>query len=391
MITLLRKLFIKNYTEVDQPDIRKAHGKMASLVGIISNLFLFVVKLFVGILGNSISIIGDSVNNLSDMGSSVITLFGFKISGKPADKEHPYGHERMEYVAGLIVSIIIAVGVQLIIQSFTKIFQHTAVSYSSLTLIILGVSILVKLWQGLFNRKMGKLIHSVSLEATATDSLNDVLATFVILVGVGIHMIWKVNVDGYLGILVASFIIFSAIRLIKESIDPLLGAPADPVLIQNVIAEIMKHEEILGVHDLVCHMYGPTQCFMTIHAEVDAEVDVLISHDVIDRIEDEIQQSFGISLVIHLDPVQVNCERTNQLRSKLDDAMIRLGVPVSYHDFRIVEGPTHTNVLFDVLLPIDAHDKQQEIERKIREYFKDDKTLILKIHFDLSYEEITLA
>ena len=290
MVNFLRKLFIKDYNNVKDPKVREKHGKLASFVGVFSNLFLFIIKLFAGILSGSIAIIADSINNLSDMGSSIITLVGFKLANAPADDDHPYGHQRIEYISGLIVSIIIIfVGGNLLLTSIEKIMNYTPEVVENTTLYIsmgiLGVSILIKLWQSIFNKKVGKIINSLALEATSADSRNDCISTLVILLGNIALLIWKdipFSLDGVLGILVSLFIIIAGINLIKETVDPLIGVSVESEFVKNIVEDIKKNKVVLGLHDLVCHMYGPTKCFMTIHVEVDSKADLMATHDAID-------------------------------------------------------------------------------------------------------------
>ncbi len=386
MVNLLRRVFIKNYEDVNNPKVRDAHGKLACFVGIISNLILFALKMAFGLISGSVAIIGDSINNLSDMGSSIITLLGFKLASMPADNEHPYGHERLEYIAGLIVSIIIlVVGFQLLKDSINAIIENAKIEVSVITLIILVISILIKVWQGLFYKRMAKTIKSVALEATAQDSINDVVSTGVILIG-SIVIFFFPNLpfalDGVLGIFVAIFIFIGGIGMIKETTNPLIGINPNHEYIKTILADIRKHKIVIDVHDVRCHMYGPTKAFMTLHAEVPAKEDFLEAHDEIDNIEREIRKKYGIELTIHMDPVENDNKDVMELKEEVGKVISSLGL--SFHDFRLVKGNTHTNVLFDVAIPLKYELSKEEIRKKIEENFVG-KNYYFVIDFDGEY------
>lgn len=359
MIRFLRKTFIKDYENVKNQTVRQAHGRLASMVGIVSNLFLFLIKLSAGIFSKSLSIIADSVNNLSDMGSSVVTLIGFKMANKPADEEHPFGHERIEYIAGLIVSVIIIfVGGSLLVSSADKIIHYTYVRIpdyiSYISIAILCVSVGVKLWQSLFNKKIGRLIDSVALEATSCDSRNDCIATSVILIGNILILLLgdvRFSIDGVLGILVSVFIVISGFKLIRQTTNPLIGSPVPKEYVLEIIGFVKKSPMVLGVHDVVCHMYGPTKCFMTLHAEVDAGKGIIEIHDAIDEIEMNVRNRYGVELTVHMDPIELNNEETNRLRALVDSALKRLDKDLAFHDFRIVRKLSKSTVLFDIVVP----------------------------------------
>lgn len=394
MITFLRKIFIKDYENISDSKVREAHGKLASFVGVFSNLFLFVFKLFAGIISSSVSIIADSINNLSDMGSSIITLVGFKLANAPADEDHPYGHQRIEYISGLIVAIIIIfVGGNLLITSVEKIFNyevvHTENNILFISIAILSISILVKLWQSLFNRKVGKIINSLALEATADDSRNDCISTGVILLGNIVLLFYKdfpFSLDGAMGILVSLFILYSGVNLIKETMNPLIGATVENEFVKNIIDYIKKEPAVLGIHDPVCHMYGPTKCFMTLHVEVDAKQDMLEIHDVIDNIERSVLKEFGVELTIHMDPIQTDNEEINELRSRVKEAIKSISKRLSIHDFRVVVGPTHTNIIFDMVIPYKFEMKEEEIFKKLEELIYDeDKKYYFVIDVDREF------
>ena len=399
MVNLFRKLFIKNYKNTNDSSVRQAHGKLACLVGVVSNFVLFIMKILIGFFAGSISIIGDSFNNLSDMGSSCITLLGFKMAAKPADEDHPYGHERFEYISSLVVSIlIIVIGVTLFSESITKFITNlsnpTINNYSVITFVILGVSILVKLWQGYFNRLMGKIINSISLEATATDSINDVIATSAILVAAIITYIWPelklfgyfISIDSLMGIGVSIFIVISGVRVIKETIDPLIGMGPESDFVKQIVKDIMAYEGVLGVHDILCHMYGPTKCFMSLHVEVDCRCDMMECHDLIDNIEREIGLKYHLQLVIHMDPVDTFSEEIIKYREIISNTLKDISSELSFHDFRIVEGRTHTNLIFDCVVPFDFYLSNEQIKELLQKAFDNwEKIIFLVINFDVEY------
>lgn len=394
MVNLLRKIFIKDYDNLNDSRIREQHGKLASFVGIFSNLVLFVIKLIAGLLTASVAIIADSINNLSDMGSSVITLVGFKLAGMPADEEHPYGHQRLEYIAGLIVAlIIIFVGISLFSTSIDKIFNYVPIEINKTFLLIssgiLLVSILIKLWQSMFNKKMGKLISSVALEATAQDSRNDCISTGVVLLGNLVMLIFgnlSFSLDGILGVLVSVFIIIAGANLIKDTIDPLIGVSTDSSLISDIIKDIKNNEVVLGVHDVMCHMYGPTKMFMTIHCEVDSKGDIIVIHDHIDNIENEIFKKYGVLLTIHMDPLDIHDEEANKLKEEIKLIVNNIGNELDMHDFRVVRKLSKSTILFDLVVPYNYKYTNEEIINKIEEeFFKKHNDYVFLIHFDNIY------
>lgn len=399
MVNLFRKIFIKDYKNIENKQVREAHGKLACFVGVFSNLLLFAIKLLIGILAGSIAIIGDSFNNLTDMGSCIVTLLGLHISSKPADEEHPYGHERFEYISSLFVSIIIIViGIQLFKDSIIKFINfltnYSQNNFSYLTLIVLGISILIKLWQGLFNRKIGKIIGSISLEATASDSINDMISTTTILIAAMISMIWPkiqignyyISVDGLMGIGVSVFILLSGIKLIKETINPLIGIGPDSEFVKAICNDIEAYDGVLGIHDVICHMYGPTTCFMSLHVEVDSKVDINICHELIDNIEHDIHLKHHVEIVIHMDPIDTTSEEIKEYRSVILEIIDNISKDLSIHDFRMVKGQTNTNVIFDCVVPFKFPIKNEEIKKiiqtKVNEIYPNVKIVIT---FDKAY------
>ncbi len=352
MISFLVKRLIPDYQQTQRPDVRQRYGTLASGIGIFSNIFLCIIKGLIGIISGSIAITADAVNNLSDAGSSVITLIAFKIAGKPADKEHPYGHARMEYIAGMVVSfIIILLGLELMGSSFEKILHPEAVGVSDVTYLVLIISIAVKLWQGGVYRSLGRRISSEALQATATDSLNDVFSTSAVLLCTLIYHLTDIPVDGWVGMLVAIFITVSGIKLVIETGSPLLGQAPDPEMVRELEQRITSYDGVIGIHDLQVHNYGPNRVFATVHAEVPANRDILESHDIIDNIEREVGNEMHLNLVIHMDPIVTDDERLNALREQVHQIVVSIDPEISIHDFRAVWGPTHTNLVFDVAVP----------------------------------------
>jgi len=338
MIDKLVKTFIKDYQKTTSPVVRTRYAILAGAVGIISNLVLFAIKLIAGTLFRSISVTADAVNNLTDAGSSIITLVGFKISSKPADDKHPYGHARAEYITGFVISVVILLlGFELIKSSFFKIIDPELVKFSYITVAVLVVSIFVKLWQSLFNKNLGKRINSAALEATGQDSMNDVISTGAVLASAIFARLTGIQVDGYMGIAVALFIIYSGIKLILETMNLLMGTAPDEELVSDIERKILGYEGVLGIHDLVVHSYGADNYFASVHVEVPAERDVFAE--------------LNVNLVIHMDPIVTDDEMVNSLRRQVNDILAKIDSELSMHDFRVVVGKTHSNLIFDVVVP----------------------------------------
>ena len=349
MTNFLIKLFIKNYEKTDDVKVRESYGKFSGIIGIITNILLFLIKIITGLLFHSIAIVADAVNNLSDSASSIVTLVGFKLAGKPADAEHPYGHARIEYLSGLIVSFsILTLGLQLARSSFDKVLNPENAEFSAITIVVLIVAILVKIWQCLFYKKVGKTIGSTAIGATAADSMNDVFATSAILIGTVITKLIGFNLDGYMGIAVAVFIMISGIKLIIATSNPLLGMAPSKELVDEIYQKIMSYEGILGIHDLNVHNYGPMRRFASVHCEVSASQNIMVSHDIIDNIERDFLDQEGIHLVIHLDPIVTDDARTNQLKAQVEEIIHKISPEITMHDFRVVWGTTHSNLIFDI-------------------------------------------
>ena len=387
MGTFLFKKFIKNYSDVKDPKVRDSYGKLAGAVGIISNSLLCAAKMIIGWLSGSIAIVADAVNNLADASSSLITLVGFKLASMPEDKEHPYGHARIEYLAGMAVSImIILVGAELGKSSFDKILNPEPVDFSWVAVAVLVLAIIIKIWQALFNISAGKKIDSLTLIATGTDSRNDVISTAVVLAGLLAGYFFDLHIDGYLGLLVALFILWSGICLVKETVSPLLGEAPDPQLVQQIEQAAMSFDGVLGIHDLVVHNYGPGKIFASIHIEVDSKVDVMISHDLVDNIEKKISSDLHIVMTAHMDPINVNDPNRIPLENIISATLKTIPGALSFHDLRIVPGATNTNVIFDVLLAADCRSSRDEIQdllsQAVAAYNTDFRCVV---EFDKSY------
>ena len=345
---------------------REKQGSLAGAMGIGVNILLFVIKLMAGLLSGSVAIMADAVNNLTDSGSSIIMLVGFRLSAKPADREHPFGHARIEYLCGVIVSfIVLFLGIELGRTSFLKILSPEKAEFGPVALGVLIVSILIKLWLCLFYTRVGRRIDSQSLLATASDSRNDVISTLVVLLGALITRLTSLDLDGFLGLLVAAFIIVSGVKLIMETADPLLGPAPKKELVQGIYEKIRSYEGIIGIHDLTVHSYGQGRTFASVHCEVPAEEDILISHDLIDNIERDFLEQEGIHLVIHLDPVITCDEKANALHEAVLTKVKELYPQSAIHDLRVVWGVTHSNVLFDVAVPFSVADSDQQVKERV--------------------------
>lgn len=371
MVNLIRKIFIKDYENVKDKKVREKHGLVASVGGIIVNIILFVVKFLIGLLAGSRAIISDAINNLTDLVSNIVSLIGFKIASKPADKKHPYGHERVEYVTGMIVSfIIIAVAVVLGYTSIMALINHDVnVSFTIASFIVLGVAIVGKILLGLFYHGMGKAIGSVSLMANMQDSFNDAISTGAVLItSIVIYFVpnlWWL--DPAVSIAVALFILYSGIKLVMETVSPLIGLTPDSDFVKDIVKDVKKYKGVLGIHDLVVHSYGETKIFIILHVEVDAYVDVMESHDLIDNIESEVGNKYGIELTIHMDPIDTRNPEIVGLKEIVSKTLGKFKAGLTFHDLRVVKGPTHTNVLFDVVLPLECKVGQDEVIEALKD------------------------
>ncbi len=381
MTDLILRIFVRDHKNTEDPAVRDKCGRVAGAVGIVTNFLLFLMKIIVGTVFHSVSVTADAVNNLTDSGSSVVTLIGFKMAGKPADEKHPFGHARIEYLSGVIVSfIVIFLGLQLGMSSIEKIITPEENALTPVALIVLVISILAKLWQCLFYRKVGRMIKSESVEATSKDSRNDVIATSVVLLGAVITMLTGVNLDGYMGAAVALFIVFSGVQLTISTADPLLGQAPEGELVQTITEKMLSYPGIIGMHDLAVHNYGVGRCFASAHCEVDAKNDILVSHDLIDNIERDFSRDLGIHMVIHLDPVIVGDARTDALHRKVQSLVTALYPTVTIHDFRVIWGVTHSNIVFDAAVPFAVKDSDavitQKLEAEIQKLDPDYRTVV---------------
>lgn len=375
MTELIIKLFIKDRNNINDPKVRGKYGILSGCVGIAVNVVLCLAKFFVGTVTNSIAITADAVNNLSDAGSSAVTVFGFKMAGRPADEDHPFGHGRIEYITAMVVSfIVLFMGFELGMQSVDKIRNPEDVSFNLVGAIIIGVSILGKLWLALFNRKLGKIINSPAMSAVVADSLSDIAATSVTLVALVLSNFFpKLHIDGWLGIIVACFVLKAGFEIFKETLGALIGEPPTKETVEELEQLIMSYDHVAGTHDLILHNYGPDRFFGSIHVEMPCDLDVMTGHDIIDNIEVDIYKKMGIQMVIHYDPVETDNETVTELREFTGEVIKSIDDSFMFHDFRIVEGATHTNVIFDLVVPRKypkGNDELiAEITNKIREKY----------------------
>jgi cation diffusion facilitator family transporter len=393
MILLQRIMrhFVPDCDAVHEPHVRSAYGKLASSVGIAMNVLLFGAKLLAGTISGSVSIVADAVNNLSDASSSVISLLGFKLADKPADEEHPYGHGRYEYVAGLMVAVLIMViGVELFRSGLDKILHPEPVSYSVLSIVILIVSIAVKLWMMFFNRRIGKLISSGALFATAADSRNDAITTTVVLCAALISRITHIELDGWMALAVAIFILINGFTLIRDTISPMLGKAPDPEFVERIRKKILRYPGVLGTHDLMVHDYGPGRQFGSVHVEMAAEDDVMTCHDVLDNIERDMLRDEGLHLIVHYDPIVTDDCITGDIRRWLSQQIEDIDPCLSIHDLRVVQGPSHTNLVFDCVVPHAFTGNLSALRQQICETVqKSYPNYYCVINFDRSYVPIS--
>ncbi|MBE6535157.1 MAG: cation transporter [Ruminococcaceae bacterium] len=365
VIGLLAKIFVKDNGSPEK--VRGSYGKLCSFVGICLNILLFGIKLFAGIISGAISVISDAFNNLTDATSSLIALLGFRLSEQKADKDHPFGHGRFEYISGFIVSmLIILVGFELGKTSVEKIITPEAVEFSYVAVIILVVSIAIKAYMAFYNFRISKKISSAAMRATATDSLSDCIATTAVLMSLIIAKVFEVNIDAYCGLAVSGFILFSGLRSAKETIDPLLGGSPSKEYINEITTIVYSYEGVKGIHDLIVHDYGPGRAMISLHAEVDANADLLQTHDMIDNIEHELRQKLKCDAVIHMDPIVTDDPLINELREKITALVTCIDPAITIHDFRMVVGPTHTNVIFDVVVPFGVKKSDDEIRESVQ-------------------------
>ena len=368
MIRVFVKFFIKDYENIQDASVRQAYGMLGGVLGIACNLILFLAKLIAGIMTGAISIMADAFNNLSDAGSSIVTLIGFKLAGKPADKEHPFGHGRMEYLAGLFISAaIMLVGWQLGTSSIDKILHPEEVTYRMLSIIILIGSVIVKFWMASYNRYLGNKIQSATMKATAMDSLSDCIATTAVLLSIAIGYFTDLQVDGIAGLIVSIFIFIAGINAMKDTVQPLLGQAPDAEFVKGIERVVMSHSAIVGIHDMMVHDYGPGRVMVSLHAEIPVEMDFMEAHDIIDDIEMDIKNEFQCDITIHMDPVVLEDEKTNQMRERVKGIVESVENDLTMHDFRMTTGPLRTNLIFDVVVPYDSKKTDREIKEEITE------------------------
>ena len=387
MTNFILKTFMKDYSDNKDSATRKKAGFLSSTVGIVCNIILFVSKFIIGTIANSVAIISDAFNNLTDCLICIITMFGYNLASKPADKEHPFGHGRMEYFTSLIIAVfIIIVGFEFFKTSLSRIFNKEDIDVTYFTIIVLVLSILLKFWMYLFNKKMSTIFNNQAMMATSYDSLSDAMTTSITLIGSIISLFTSFPIDGVIGLIVSGLIIKTAISIIKDTLDELLGKPADKETTQQLLDIVMSHQGILGVHDLMIHNYGPNNMIASLHAEVDAKQNVLEAHDTIDNIEKEIFEKMKIMTTIHLDPIETDNIQLNQYKTIVSKVLNEIDPELSFHDFRMVVGQTHTNLIFDVIISDKYRDKNQMLKEKIDEQLKlIDNKLETVITFDSQF------
>lgn len=387
MTNILVKKFIKNYDKIDDGKVRESYGILSSIVGIVCNVILFIVKFIVGTVANSISIISDGFNNLSDCASCVVTIFGYKMAAKPADKDHPFGHGRVEYLTSLVIAMVIMlVGFELLKSSATKIIEPEELSFSVVACVMLVMSILVKIWMGFFNKKLGKIINSSVMLATSKDSFNDVIATTATLVALILSIWFSAPIDGIMGVIVSVLILASGFGIIRETIDQLLGKPADEEIVKKIKLMVEENAYSLGMHDLIIHSYGPGNLIGSVHVEVDGRENIMEIHDAIDELERDIYEELNIMLTVHMDPIEVGNEKIEDAKKMLNAIIKDINSELSMHDFRMVSGPSHTNLIFDVLIPYDCKMSESKIKEEIDNRLKfNDKVYYTVITFDKNF------
>lgn len=352
MTELLVKIFIRNRDNVKDIQVREKYGLLGSIVGIVVNIILSAAKYAIGVLSKSVSITADAINNLADAASCIVTLVSFKLAARKPDKDHPFGHGRIEYIAALAVGFLVELmGYELVKSSIAKIRNPEPVEFSIPAVAVLAVSILGKVWLYLFNKKLGKKIQSPAMLAVAKDSLSDTTATAVAAIALICSVFTDIPVDGYMGLIVSGFIIMSGFGILKESVGILLGAPPEKETVDELVEYVLSFDEIIGIHDLVIHSYGASSTFASLHAEISADENMLKAHDTIDNIEQEVKKRFGIELVIHMDPVETNNDKVKSLKNTMIDIVSNIDKSLTIHDFRVVDGPTHTNLVFDIVVP----------------------------------------
>jgi len=384
LVGLLAKALIKNYKSFTSANVRQKYGILCGILGIIFNIILFAGKLIAGMLSGSIAITADAFNNLSDAGSSVVTAVGFKLSGQKPDIHHPFGHGRIEYISGLIVSmIILLVGIELFKSSVEKIINPTEVKLSGITFIVLFISIAFKSYMAFYNNKIGKKISSSAMKAVARDSLSDCIATTSVLISMTFTYFTDINTDGWFGVLVALFILYTGYSSVKETVSPLLGQPPEPKFVQEIEQIVLSFPEIVGLHDLIVHDYGPGRRMISLHAEIPVESDILVMHDIIDNIEKMLLIRLECQSVIHMDPISTNDPKTLETKARIEELVKSIDNRITIHDFRMVVGHTHTNIIFDIVVPFDIKKSDKTLNEEVSSLVcKMDKTLYTVVDID---------
>lgn len=371
MTSLLIKLFIKDYKNTEDKKVRAKYITLGSVGGIVFNIILFIIKLLAGLISNSVSVIADAFNNLSDMASSVITYIGYKLSMKPADKEHPFGHGRMEYMSATLVSaLIILVGFELLKSSFEKIVNPTETTFNTVAIIILISSIVIKFYMFFFNKTLGKKVNSSALTATAFDCLGDVVSTSAVLVSAVIGIIFKINIDAFVGLAVSIMIIYAGIKSIKETLDPLLGMPPEEEMVKGIEATVLEYDDFTGIHDLIVHNYGPGRIFVSLHVEVPENIDIIKCHEEIDECEKRLTEKFNAHITIHYDPIATNDERVASIKTEILEKLKEIHNEYSLHDFRVVDGENTINLIFDVVVPTELNISDIDVRLEVTKICK---------------------
>lgn len=366
MTSLLIKLFIKNHKNTDDKTVRAKYITLGSIGGIVFNIILFGIKLLAGLISNSVSVIADAFNNLSDMASSVITFIGYKLSTKPADKEHPFGHGRMEYMSATLVSaLIILVGFELLKSSVDKIINPTETTFNTVAIIILVSSVLIKFYMFFFNKKLGKAVNSQALTATAFDCLGDVVSTTAVLISAVISVAFEINIDAYIGLAVSVMIMYAGIKSIKETLDPLLGMPPEEEMVKGIEQTVLEYNDFTGIHDLIVHNYGPGRIFVSLHVEVPENIDIIKCHEEIDECEKRLTEKFNAHITIHYDPIATNNEKVATIKAEILERLKEKHNEYSLHDFRMVEGESTINLIFDVVVPTELKISDSEVKNEV--------------------------
>ena len=384
---MLKRLFIKNYQNTNDPEVRNNYGKVAGVFGIFTNLVLGIIKFIIGIISNSVSIMADAINNIADTASSVLTIVGFKLSNKKPDKEHPYGYARYEYISGFVIALLMFImGLTFAKESIIKIFNPEELIINNITYIILVIAIIGKLIQMFVYLDFSKAINSNTLKTNAVDTRNDIISTTAILISMIIMGIFKINIDGILGLAVSGLIIFSSIQMIKEVLEPIIGIVPTEEKVNEITKKILSYNSVKGIHDLVIHNYGVHNDFATVHVEVDSNMDILIAHDLMDNIERDFKKDLGIDLTIHMDPIILDDPEINNLYKQVTKSISKLNENLNIHDFRVVKGVTHTNILFDCIVPYEENYTIEDITNHLNKTIKpENHTYFYVIKIDRPY------